>query len=294
MTRYLSTETDTMRLKICGLLAIAATACCGTAQAQTVQFAFGVGGVLTNTFLIPNIGGTVDVTLYMLDNGGTMAGYTPNPGQPLNTTLTGNLRANGLIGFGVRMTSSQPTIATFVGASGTPITPFDPTQPGLPPDFIDQHFGFNFVTTRASSAVGGVATLAAQRLGSGDITPPVPPSYVGQVPVTDATPAAPAGRVELGTFRLTGLVIGTSNLTLTDSDVNNGNTAFGTVNNPGNNGGLVLDPVGGTSFLFGQVFTLNVVVPEPSSMILGGIALAGMGGLKFRRKKVKTEETAAV
>jgi hypothetical protein len=281
-----------MRSKFCGLLAIAAMTCCGTAQAQTIQFAFGVNGVLMNSFDLPVIGGSVPVTLYMLDNGGNLAGYQ----GVQNPTLTGNLRANGLTGFGVRLTSSNPLSSRVANAAA--IQEFNPiVTSGTTGN--DQSFGFNFVTTKQANATTGIANLAAQRLGDGGIDPPVPPQYVGQVPVTDATPAAPAGRVELATFTIstpaTVVPFSSATFTLSDPDTTNGNTALGNFNNPGQNGGLVLDPVGGQSFLFGQTFTVNVgVIPEPSSMILGGMALAGMCGFKLRRKKVKTEETAAV
>jgi len=271
-------------MKSWGLLAVAVMACCGTTQAQPLRYEFWVNGAPTSTLTIPNIGGTQLVSLYMVDTGAPLTGYFG-----ANQTLTGNLRTTGLTGFGVKFNNASGQSARVVNAAA--ITINDRVVNSGDPDFVDQHYGFNNVNTKSATA-GGV-TVVASRLGFGDIQPPVPPQYVGQVPVEDATPAAPAGRILLADFLFTGITNGDTVISLVDPDPTQGQTALGLFSNPGLNGGLVLDPVGQPANIFGQTLTISVgAVPEPSSMILGGIALAGMGGLKFRRKKVKTEQIA--
>lgn len=275
-----------MRMKSWGLLAVAVMACCGTTQAQPLQYEFWINGAKANSFNIPAVNGTVTVSLYMVDTGAPLVGYFG-----ANQTLTGNLRTTGLTGYGVKFNNAAGQAARVLNANA--ITINDRVVNSGDPDFVDQHYGFNNVNTKSATA-GGV-TVVASRLGFGDIQPPVPPQYVGQVPVEEPNPAAPAGRILLADFVFTGLVDGGSTvISLVDPDPTQGQTALGLFSNPSLNGGLVLDPVGQTANIFGQTLTLTVnAIPEPSSMILGGIALAGMG-LKFRRKKAKAEQAVAV
>jgi len=55
-----------------------------------------------------------------------------------------------------------------------------------------------------------------------------------------------------------------------------------------NTGGLDLDPLTGSTTLEGQI-----VVPEPSTMLLLGLSLAGVGGVAVRRMRKADEEVEA-
>jgi hypothetical protein len=75
---------------------------------------------------------------------------------------------------------------------------------------------------------------------------------------------------------------------------------LGSENSPSTNGGAILDPTNPgpppvnlppIPGLFAVTATITVV-PEPSSMILGGLAVAGFAAIR-RRRKAKATEVAA-
>src|SRR5262245_14403492 len=94
-----------MRSRFLGATALAVALTVSTsAQAQPIRFFFAQGGGVTNNFVIPAIGGTVDIQVFLVDDGTASSFFT-------NQTQTQNLNTNGLFGAGLRITSGTPGVA---------------------------------------------------------------------------------------------------------------------------------------------------------------------------------------
>lgn len=255
-----------MRIRSWVLAALAVVATLsGRAQAQPIQYMFADNaGNYTNTFNIPNIGGFVDIQIYLNDTGNASSFFT-------NTTQTANLLTNGLFGFGLRVNSSNVNVAN-VPAS-------NPPNPNVT---INPAFGF--VSNGGTSTAGGdVTMIAGVNL----------PSTGVAATATNQNPPL-SSRVLIATLRYFGTGAGASTLSLFDGDPGTQNTALGNFANPGVNGGAILDPIPGSPIpgLFGLNATINVA-PEPTSLILSGLGVAAFSAYRLRRRRAASTTVAA-
>jgi len=265
-----------MRSRVWGLLALAAgAALAGPAHAQPITLQFAVGGaIIPNGGSIPQPanGSTVDVQVFMVDTG---AALTATTNFPPNSAQVNNLFRLKLRGFGFTVSSSNPN-NTRVDAPNGVIDLTNPPQPvSVPLAFGIQNASQD--SPNSTSVNGG----SLNAFGAN-------PQAVGA-----------GSRILLATLTYTAFNQGGTILSFADnSPVTSANALGSEASNPppGDNGGYQFDPVGvanAPGFFSGSI-TVGVV-PEPTSMALCGLAAAGMGALRLRRKKaVKVEETAAV
>jgi hypothetical protein len=214
----------------------------------------GVVGPLVTGPLNLNAGQTVilQAVLHQIDAVGPNTVNYNGPGTQ------GTTSGGGLIGWGVRINNSQPTLATHVQPSannlntrGVNIYGFN----GAGATIVTQGSNPTVGTTSAFSTVRDITTQ--DWYNEGDFYP-------------------------LFNFRFqAGNTGGSGTLTFVDPS---GGADIGTQQQPNMDAAIF----GGAPSL-----TFNVTaVPEPSSMVLAGLGLAGLG-YRLRRKKVAKEEVAA-
>lgn len=247
-----------MRIRSRELAALALVAALSAgAQAQPIQFMFAdSAGTYTNNFTIPNVGGFVDIQVYLNDTGNSSSFFT-------NQAQLANLLTNGLFGFGLRVHSSNVNVAN--------VPANNPPNPN-----VTINPAFAFVTNGGTSTAGGDVTMIA---GVN-----LPSTGVAATATSQNPPNS--SRILIGTLRYFATGQGATTLSLADPDLVNQNTALGNFASPGTNGGAILDPNPGSpiSGLFGMTATINVPVPEPTSMLLGGLGLAGVSAYRLRRR----------
>jgi hypothetical protein len=257
-----------MHRSTCGLAAVAVAAMfAGSVQAQPLQFRFAdTAGNFLNEFTIPAIGGTVDIRVYLSDTGAA-SNFFPN------TTQMNNLNTYHLRGLGVRVQTSAPGVAR-INVLGDVTPNFSPDPPPDPPTPTVPHDTFNQIFARSINTPDqGDYNLSMGLLGWAGVT------------------ANGTGRVLLGTYRFTAFAAGQTTISFEDINVALGHSSLGS-EGTGGNSGVVLDPIGLPPIpgLFSSMSI--VVVPEPSSMILGGLAIAGFAAI--RRRRYRREKAAEI
>jgi len=165
----------------------------------------------------------------------------------------------GLIGYGVRINNSAPALATHL----------QPSNNNLQTRGVNI-YGFS----------GNGATIVTQGFGSAGTTS----SFTVVRDITTQDWYNSDGFYPLFNFKFTANNSGSGGpVTLTFADPSGG-ADIGTVNQPNMDAGIF----GSAPALFFNVQG----VPEPSSMVLCGLGLAGLG-YRLRRKKAAKEEAAA-
>ena len=97
-------------------------------------------------------------------------------------------------------------------------------------------------------------------------------------------------RVLIATLRYFATGQGSTTLQFFDDNLNDPNTALANFASPGTNGGTLLDPNPNPpiSGLFAMSAVINVPVPEPTSLLLGGLGVAGFSAYRLRRRSTPT------
>jgi hypothetical protein len=166
----------------------------------------------------------------------------------------------GLIGYGVRFDNSAPALATHIQPSANNTNTRGVNIDGFP------GAGTGIVTQGSNSTVGSTSAFTTVR------------------DVTGSDWYNSDNFYPLFNFRFQATnsgAGGTGTLTFVDPS---GGADIGTVAVPNMDAGI---------FGSAPVLTFNVAgIPEPSSMVLCGLGLAGLG-MRLRRKKVAKEEAAA-
>jgi hypothetical protein len=264
--------------------ALAVAIGCGvsTAQAQiatnyvtgnfTYQFADPVTGVPIAALNVP-LGGTAKVAVYLIQTGGT-----PN----LFSTF-------GSEGLGVRLVYNNPTGKVQVPNTGSTTAQQQATINAS----ITPNPGFDLVfrngsTTSPPSGAGAnqtVDTSTNAQITEGLLTNPV--VFPGA-----EDPLANSLRMLIGTFTLSGLTPGTEPVTALDPFLA-GTQSISGPNPPtaipdGAHGEILIDPLLAEKLASPLIPTLavTVVVPEPSTLALGGLAAAGLAA--WRRRRTRT------
>jgi hypothetical protein len=217
-----------------------------------------------NNLGVLNAGQTVflQVVLHQIDNVGPNVFTFNGPGTQ-GTQINvppGNPGGGGLIGYGVRIDNSAPTLATHVQPSANSVNTRGTNLYGFNGN------GASIVPTTGGGSLpaGSVAPFTIIR----DVTTQDWFNSDGFYPLFNfrfQAAASPAG--------------GSGTLTFADPS---GGADIGSQATPNMDAAI---------FANAPALTFSVV-PEPSSMVLAGLGLAGLG-YRLRRKKVAKEEVAA-
>jgi hypothetical protein len=265
-----------MRARLAAIVAVS-VALSGSAsiQAQPLQYFFtNSAGVQQSNFVIPVIGQTITINVFLHDTDAASPWFTgPNPqnaGVSLNPNQTANLSTYGLRGSQFQITSSAPGVARVNSTSNVSGNALFNQFNSQPP------FSGNFSAVNPAAGTVQVQGTRFESPGGPGIAASVSPNGGHQV--------------FIGSFVFTAASAGITTLTFSDfsaSQVNELATeplAAG----PPSNGGTFLDantlPPGTT---IPGLFSVSAVisVPEPTSFVLGGVGLFGCGLVRrFRRK----------
>jgi hypothetical protein len=271
-----------MRARLAAILTVVALGHAAAAHAQPIQYFFTTSTgarAAGDNFIIPAIGQTVQVFVFMHDTDAASSWFTgvnpQNSGTNLNPNQTANLNTFGLRSTQLQISSSAPGIARVNASADVSANP-----------------GFNFFSSAPpfngafSSVNAGAGTVQVQ--GTKFESP-------GQPGIAASVSPEGGHQVLIGSFVFTALASGTTTLTFSDFSTSQVNALAteptGTPPPSSSNGGALLDATTlspGTTIpgLFGFTATVTVQsVPEPTSLILGGVGLIGCGLVRrFRRK----------
>jgi hypothetical protein len=236
----------------------------------TFVYANPTTGAEISNLVIPTVGGTAQVAVYLKQTGGTVGA------APTGTGLFSQLGSESL---GVRLVYNNPAITRVPSNSAANIT----ANAGF--DFL-QRGGSTSTPPNGPAANNTTDTSTNAALVESLLSNPV--VFPGAEDPTGA--AGNAVRILVGTFTLTGLSQGTTNVIAEDPFTvgNNNLTGPNPTSAPpdGAHGEVMLDQfltdykTGSPSF---ASLSVIVGVPEPGTMALCGVAAAGFAAWRRRR-----------